>query len=365
MKQQYRSEKAARIALATWLRSSVTAPSAFISALPSGLRSRFINIGPFSVEEEHSTDVGKRIDILLVSGRVAICIEIKIDHRENAFQYIMYRRYLERRGFAVTVVGIMLRRLRSRGREALNTAILEQLADYRVTWAEFVKTIKEDSHGKTFIKSLRDIDPSLLDDLKEPRVMSVALPDLSKIDREPSHLAAFFAQIISVLPDGMSAYPDQAGSSPPLLRFGRDSWADWFGDADKERIFLEVDIPRKSKPLNEMQLHFGVVLWSKTSSGQRRANNIKNILTASRLLETQLFTFQRNKTSKYTPVDWRPSYGLDPAGLYYLNASGCRNFRMLKSEAIQLGTSRVIQLLATEIARLTAVLDELVTSSSA
>lgn len=299
MSDGFRSEKAARIALAGWLRSGPAAQLAFLGSLPEALRSQLGEMVPFSVEEEHPTDVGKRIDILLISGKCAVCIELKIDHRENAFQYVMYRRYLERSGFSVSMIGIMPRRGRDRGREALNTAISDWLTDYRMTWAELAQAITHQMRANEFVSTLQKIDPVLLTDLKEPRTQRAKFADVSKVDNDPSHLAAFFGQIVSALPDDMDVYPDQAGSSPPLLRFGRSSWASWFGDADNERIFLEVDIPRKSKPLSETQFHFGVSLWSKTTSGQRRAQNVERILVAARHLESRGFSFQRNIPSKY------------------------------------------------------------------
>jgi hypothetical protein len=272
----------------------------------------------------------------------------------------MYRRYLERRGFAVSVIGIMPRRRRDRGREALNTAISDWLTDYRMTWAELAEEITHHKSAHVFVKALLKIDPMLLTGLKEPSAQRITSADISKVDIVPSHLAAFFGQLVSALPDGMDVYPDQAGSSPPLLRFGRSIWANWFGDTDNERIFLEVDIPRKSKPLSETQFHFGIVLWSKTTSGQRKAQHVERILMAARHLESLRFSFQRNIPHKYPPLAWRPSQGLDPEGLYYVNASDCSNFCMLKSTAMRLGTSRAINSLAAEAARIIAMLDLLV-----
>lgn len=363
MSAESQSERASRIALADWLRLGPSAQIAFAESLPPPLRDRVAELVPFAVEEEHLTDVDKRIDILLTSGKDAVCIELKIGHRENPFQYVMYRRYLERRGFSVTMIGILPQRGRDRGREALNTAISDWLTDYRMTWAELGAAIKCHRKGHIFVNALQKIDPVLLVDLKEPRPSRVTSADVSKVDTDPGHLAAFFGQLVSALPGCMDVYPDQAGSSPPLLRFGRSSWANWFGDADNERIYLEVDIPRRSKPLIETQFHFGVVLWSKTSSGQRSAQHVERILMAARHLESHGFTFQRNTPRKYQPVDWRPSHGLDPAGLYYLNASDCGNFCMRKSSAVRLGTSQAVSDLAAEANRIATMLDGLVATA--
>lgn len=363
MSPHFRSEAAARDALAAWLSSGLSAQLAFLSSLPSNLTAELDGQVPFTVEVEHISDVGKRIDILLSSCKHVICIELKIDHRENPFQYAMYRRYLERRGFKVTVIGIMPRRMRNRGREALNTAILDWLADHRMTWAELTGAIHKRPGTGAFVEAIRTIDPALLIDLKEPRPIRASTPEIHFIDTRPEHLAAFFGKFLQELPVDMSAYPDQAGSSPPLLRFGRISWANWFSDADNERIFLEIDIPRKSKFLSETQFHFGVTLWSKTSSGQREPVNIGPILTAARLLESQGFVFQRNIPGKYQPIEWHPSQGLGSTGLYYLNASDHRNFTLVKSEAVQLGVSKTIQRLISASDRISKTLDGITRSS--
>lgn len=357
MNSDFRSENAARIALARWLSSGVRAQKAFLSALPELLRKDLNLSVPFSVEQEHPTDTDKRIDILLVSGNRAICIELKIDHRENPFQYVMYRRYLERCGFQATVLGVTPRRLRTRGREALNTAILDWLADFRMTWAELAKAVQRQNGSALFLNALRAIDPVLLVDLKEPLTQKIGEAKIAMIDEDPHHLAAFFGQLISSLPGVVSAYPDQAGSSPPLLRFGRKHWANFLGDDDRERIFLEVDIPRRSKPLPETQFHFGIVLWSKTSSGKRRIDDVERILYLAHYLAKRGFVFQRNLPGKYPPVDWNPNHGLDSVGLYYLNASDHRNFCMRKSEAVLLGTNGAISRMADEALRIIQILD--------
>lgn len=208
-----------------------------------------------------------------------------------------------------------------------------------------------------FRAALEDISPNLLVNKPVTPRQSVDRLDIALVDREPSHLAKFFGEVIGKLPDDLTAYPDQGGNSPPLLRFGRARWADIIGDNDRERLYLEVDRPRASKPLPETQFHFGLTLWNKSTAGTANRPDVHRLLAIARKLAKLGFTFQRNRPFKARPEVWSPSLGLELSGFRYLNASDSGNFLLRRSEALKVGTTNAIARIAEEASRLVQLVD--------
>jgi len=360
------AEAKARDALRDYLLSSPASLGAFLEALDVGAPWRELN-KEVSIRTEVATDTGKRIDLLLTNGLAAMVLELKIDHRENPFQYAGYRRFLVRTGFVPTVIGVVRTRKRTRGREALNAAILDQLADRRITWAELITRLGKVHPGREtsgLRRSLERIGVSLVVTAPDVPAAKITCLDITKVDSDPAHLAGFFAAFVAEVGSNFTAYPDQAGNSPPMLRFGRTSWGEWFGDGNAERIFLMVDHSRGSKAMPETEFSFGITLWDKNACGHRSPPLPDNVREAAALLSQSGFRFERNRPGTYKAINWRDPFRVHPTGFFYANAQGDVAFKVTMCGASRRGTAATILTLATEAQRIASILDGLAAAPS-
>lgn len=342
-------EARAQNALLRFLRSGSAAAKAFVATLPETLSSTLPASTSLSFEENVALPYGGFVDILVRGGNTVVAVELKIDHRENPFQYSSYRRALQAQGFDASVVGIVRRFRANRGRELLNFAALSTLSDHRVTWAELLVDLEKKRAPKPALlelrRSIQAIDPTLLH--VEPRPM-LAPPrrEIDRVDTDDVEMGAFLADWIDTLPPGFTSYLDQAGNSPPLVRFGKESWANRFGDGYGERMFMMVDIPRRSKLIPETYFHFGVSLWDKSKSKAARVPRPSTVQTTADRLYRCGFHFQRNIPSKYPPVAWLPPFSVASSGFFYGNAFDEQHFTLTKTAANRMGWQACIELLS-------------------
>lgn len=360
-------EAALRDVLHLFLASGSPAQRAFLAVLPPKISSALQrNALPLAVSAEDVTTSGGRTDLLLAGESSALALELKLNHRDNPFQYLRYRADLKKLFPDVFVVGISKTLRRSRGREALNGIVLDLVADHRLSWGYLVHRLSEKTNTIGAVRHLVDavtqIAPELLLERDAARDVSVRR-DVTTIDSDPSTLAALILDLGAEFNETLTVSATQEGASPVQITFGCATWATWFGDAHANRVVLMVDIPRPSKRALEVHFHLLVSIWNKTYAERRKPHDASRVARAARFFADRNFEVRRNAPGTWSrEIGWSPPFASGAAGFFYANAFDERNFLLWKSDAIQRGWRGTVTQLRDNVARVSELLDQLAAS---
>ena len=360
MKNISSDENRLRDLLAEFLTKDDQFQSAFLQCLPETVTGG--EKSGFRIEVNWATDAGGFVDVLLTKLGRAIALELKLEHRENPFQYSSYRKALENAGFREAfVVGIMPRTGLTKGRRGLlNSGICDSVADHRIAWVQLIQMIQRgypSGASAAFSKRAREISP-LVEIPQETFVEKDGLRDVGAIETNSDTLRLFFADFGERI--GMVCIPDQPGNSCPFIRFGRREWAEWFGDSDDARVTLMVDIPRKAKLARDVHFHFGVHLWFKTYAHKKWPTRPERVAGAAGILARNGFEVRRNTQGKWgTQHGWLPPYDTGASGFYFGVAFDEPNFVLWRHDAKKLGWERTIDRLAERATRVCGLMDEI------
>tara|TARA_Y100000588_G_C13879211_1_gene763698 strand:- start:28 stop:597 length:570 start_codon:yes stop_codon:yes gene_type:complete len=187
----------------------------FVKCLPNEIGHWFTkNGGDIKVEQNQHMSSGGFMDLVLYNKRKAIVVELKINHRENPFQYSNYRKHLEEEGYSAKAVGLLANKQVNRG---LVDAVSNIVADARISWAWILDEMSKVRTKNEPLKKLRE-------DLKKvyPEVNIggwISIPyrnpkrSLALLETEKSTFGQFVTDLTEALPTHYEGVPNQAGNA--------------------------------------------------------------------------------------------------------------------------------------------------------
>jgi hypothetical protein len=209
---QTQDEDSASAALSTLLVRCPQALATFCEMVdPVGVWAK--SVSQLVVENQHRTNTGRKLDILIRNGNAAMIVECKVLDSVKPFQLRTYYDYwLAETGVAPLLVWLVQRRQRVIGWGSMQAR--------EVTWNQvhdtFLKTFPNNTPVQLFCAALRQAHIVL------PEEKCVAKRKLTK-GYDQDHASSVLSGILSGLPDVVGSI-EEVNELPPALHLARPSW---------------------------------------------------------------------------------------------------------------------------------------------